>query len=68
MIRYKMDTKSNQTHINSAAWAARDALTEISKEENEIDVMALQSEIEFLQAELVHIRSKLTSMLKEIDS
>ncbi len=37
------------------------------EEEEEIDVMALQNEIEALEAELTQVRSKMTSILKEIN-
>lgn len=36
------------------------------EEEEEIDVMALQDEIESLEAELVQVRSKMTAILQEI--
>lgn len=57
--RFK-EVKENDFNLNIPRYV------DTFEEEEEIDIMALQSEIESLEAELVQVRSKMTAILQEI--
>ena len=67
-----MADRVSQQEVNATAWAACDTFRGVPRyvdtfeEEEEIDIAAVQQDIERLEGELVEVRAKMKQYLEEL--